>query len=182
MRFAQGKPLELIDGTRHRELCAELGVTELSVSVGSASDQFKADPSFVRLVSVVCSDPHENGELQAHVFTSGTLSIATGLAYSYPTGDILGPCGFSFSHIYVNEVAHTTSASSCLEISFRTHATELPTYRMVFEGRSEVVEPLHQAALSRMGPRSHSGDMVQRSGCMLLLLLPITVVVLWRLL
>ncbi len=151
LRFAHGKPLELIDGVRYRELCERFDVVTHDASFETTIDsRDQGDPTHVRLLLVGCSDPQEHKELQALVFTAGTLTITTGLDYKCPADNVHGYCGFSFSRIYIQEARHEMSLTSRLELLFRTHPTEPPTYTVVFEGRSEIVEPLYHAASERM--------------------------------
>src|SRR5437667_4511031 len=77
LHFAEGKPLELIDGVRYRELCEEFDVVAHGASLETTADEpSQADLTRVRLASIGCSDPQEHKELQSFLFTSGTLPIA----------------------------------------------------------------------------------------------------------
>jgi hypothetical protein len=177
LRFAQGKPLELIDGDQYRELCQRFGIIEYDDAIAGIESLPIEDPRQVRLLSVTCTDRHEAGDLQAHTFTTGILTIAQGLEYWYPSAESPTRGGFPFSHVYFREVAHEMSAAGRLDLTFRIHPTDSPVYTMAFEGRTEVTEPLHQAALARMrAPRPHSLG----SGCVVLLALPVTVALLWK--
>lgn len=86
LRFAQGKPLELIDGALYRELCERHGLTAYGTSVEPLPDGELLDPNStkVRIISIDCSDSDERKSMQHYVFAVGQFSIGNCLAFDAP--------------------------------------------------------------------------------------------------
>lgn len=92
-RFAQGKPLELIDGDLYRDLCEQHGLTAYGTSVESLPDVlFDPNTTKVRIKSIDCTDPAERRSMQEYVFAVGQFSIGNCFAVPEPHTDNLGRC------------------------------------------------------------------------------------------
>jgi hypothetical protein len=91
LRFAQGKPLELIDGDLYRDLCEQHGLTAYGTSVEPLPDVlFDPNSTKVRIKSIDCTDPDERKSMQDYVFAVGQLSIGNCFAVHEPGTDSFG--------------------------------------------------------------------------------------------
>ena len=91
LRFAQGKPLELIDGDLYRDLCEQHGLTAYGTSVEPLPDVlFDPNSTKVRITSIDCTDPNERKSMQDYVFAVGQLSIGNCFAFDEPGTDSFG--------------------------------------------------------------------------------------------
>lgn len=162
LRFAQGKPLELIDGTKYRELCEQHGLTAHTLGDQTALDELrKSNSQHVRITSVDCTDPDQHKNYQKYVFHVGTLSIGQYLKFSALDGS-----GFGLPIDTITDVESEQNASSRdhnfvpskLELKF-IHFNE--RYRFRFEGCMELIGCLRADALARS-----RGDVPARNGCL----------------
>jgi len=93
LRFAQGKPLELIDGDLYRDLCEQHGLIAYGTSVESLPDVlFDPNSTKVRIKSIDCTDPAARKSMQDYVFAVGQLSIGNCLRVHEPGTDRFGQC------------------------------------------------------------------------------------------
>ncbi len=174
MRFAQGKPLELIDGATYHALCEQYGIGPgVPPPLPAADDMFRPGTTTVRVTSVDCTDPQERADIRHYLYSVGALSIGSKLAYSAP-----GSGSFEFSDYRVQRVSSEESLTASLELTFVVEIIEPTTYKMTFEGRPEVIRPLYQAASANMA--RHSAAARSQVGCLVLLAFPFGVAFLAR--
>ena len=77
-RFAEGKPIELIDGEKYYQLCEEYGLAPFDndPTQGQATDELmEVGSNNVRILKFECTDPKEHREIQEFVFCVATLLI-----------------------------------------------------------------------------------------------------------
>ncbi|MCX6979762.1 MAG: restriction endonuclease [Verrucomicrobia bacterium] len=143
-RFAQGKPLELIDGTTYDSLCKQYGIVRDVPATSSATeDVFQPGTTSVRLISVDSIDPTTRAEFRHFVFSVGTLTIGSELEYVSPG---IGSFGFGYYRILQVSSSETAAAPTArFEVSFTDDFLNAPC-NMTFEGRPEVIRTLYSAA------------------------------------
>lgn len=183
LRFAQGKPLELIDGAQYRELCEQYGLAAYGLAVETALDELlQPDSPNVRITSLDCTDPDEHKAYQHYVFGVGRLSIGSSLTFDAP-----GVGSFKFHNYSLTTTSsHGTTFSieqsldaipATLELTFTTDGSRgTDTYCISFEGRSDLIEALYRAATPKMSAAASAS-----SGCLLMLALPLALSIAFKL-
>lgn len=164
LRFAQGKPLELIDGVQYHSLCEQYGISPgVPPPLPAANDVFQPGATTVRVTSVDCTDPKERAAFRKYLFSVGTLNIGNNLSYIAP-----GTGGFVYPSYRVERAHSETSLTGCLELTFVVEDIvpdpDPPTYHMTFEGRSELIRTLYQAASAQIRLRGEADH--SKSGCL----------------
>jgi hypothetical protein len=191
LRFAQGKPLELIDGALYRELCEQHGLTAYGTGVEAAPDElFQPDSPNVRIVSFDCTDPRERKSYQDWVFAVGALSIVGNtLAFRMPGGSF-----FKINDYHMLEVGnHYIPGSEKRGTLTLTFTSRGERYNITFEGRSGLIETLYYTFSPESRPKTRPSASPSASstpvsnGCAVMSLLPfalaallVTAVLLWR--
>jgi len=129
-RFAQGKPLELIDGQAYRDLCQAYGIegdTETGEEPGVEGSP-ELDPTSVRITAIECTDAEEERSLHDYVFTIGKFSIGSSISYA---ADQVG--SFALHGVRIVEVRANHSVS------------------FTGEGNEEILDPDLRQALGMTG-------------------------------
>lgn len=178
LRFAQGKPLELIDGAKYCSLCEQYGLSQSILSPPTAADDvFEPTATTVRLISLDCSDPKELGFKRHFLYSIGTLSIGSVLEYDSP-----GRGNFGFNYFRMQRVHSERSLTGRLELTFVDEFDDLApvTYQIAFEGRNEIIHELHRAATAQINRRALADR--PKSGCLVTLALIFGFAVLTRIL
>ncbi len=172
LRFAQGKPLELIDGTQYRELCAQYGVNIYSEI--PPDELLQPDSNYVRLIALDCDSAETRSEYQRYVFVVGTLCIGSSFAFKSPS---VGGFEFLQNRIlkvtYKAEDADSGRPLSQLHVSLSNGLYEPDVYQMVFEGRNALIVSLYNAASAWMDScASLSARRSTGAGCLFALAIP----------
>lgn len=176
LRFAQGKPLELIDGSTYHSLCEQYGISRsVRPLLPAVDDVFQSGATTVRLTSVDCSDPTELGYKRHFLNSVGTLTVGSTLAYDSP-----GRGNFGFDHYRLGRIYSNQYVTGRLELTLIDEFDQLApiTYQITFEGRNEVIHELHRAAVAQKIRRA-SGER-SKLGCLVMLALGAGVAVLAR--
>ena len=152
LRFAQGKPLELIDGALYRELWEQHGLTAYGTGVEAAPDGlFQPDSPNVRIISFDCTDPRERKSYQDWVFAVGAPSIVgSTLAFRMPGGSFFKINDY---HMLEDERAFSPGSDTrgTLTLTFTSRGDR---YKITFEGRSGLIETLCRTASHTAPPQT----------------------------
>ena len=152
LRFAQGKPLELIDGALYRELCEQHGLTAYGTGVEAASDElFQPDSPNVRIISFECTDPRERKSYQDWVFAVGALSVVGNtLAFRMPGGSFFRINDYQMLEVG-NHYIPGSNERGTLTLTFTSRGDR---YIITFEGRSGLIETLYYTFSPESRPKT----------------------------
>jgi hypothetical protein len=154
LRFAQGKPLELIDGDLYRDLCEQHGLTAYGTSVESLPDVlFDPNSTKVRIKSIDCTDPAARKSMQDYVFAVGQLSIGNCLRVHEPGTDSFGQCPVA------ERLAFYADAGPAFELRIHKMEEVGTTYDLIATSR-----PGGYEALNREVRESRERDGVSTEG------------------
>lgn len=166
-RFAQGKPIELIDGTAFHALCDQYGLSIHCEAPLADDEVFHAGSKMVRITSINCTDTEERTRFQHYVFTTGTLIIDTEINYRSP-----GAGSFGFNYFRITRTHSVEDGvAAFLELTivddFTDNYRNKRTFVIKFEGQPETIGSLKTSAKALLGKQvSPNGS---KSGCFTLL-------------
>lgn len=180
-RFAQGKPLELIDGDQYRELCKKYDLAPFGAVTEHESfgELLQVDSANVRIVSINCSDPKERTEYQEFVFAVGSLSIGSHLVFNSP-----GIGNFDFGDFEIEKIDQIQNFGNGLldrfSLKFKnsiSQAFDANIFDIQFEGQAELINELYKTATARMSAQQKPFNIGSKpttpSGCLVSIALPI---------
>jgi len=154
LRFAQGKPLELIDGDLYRDLCEQHGLTAYGTSVEPSLDElFDPNSTKVRITSIDCTDPAGRKSMQDYVFAVGQLSIGNCLRVHEPGTDSFGQCPVA------ERLAFNADTGSAFELRIHKMEEVGTTYDLIATSK-----PGGYQALNREFRESRERDGVSTEG------------------
>ncbi len=175
LRFAQGKPLELIDGEKYCQLCDQYGIPafgqqDVETDTSLSDELLKPGSNKVRIKAIDCTDAKQRKELQEYVFCIGTLKIGNEIILSN------GRTVTTFYEYQVKECernAHFGNGLDELKITFEHPIYNPETFSLTVEGQPEVIEQIHRGVRFGSPPGKSS---TAQSGCLVLFLLQIAFV------
>jgi hypothetical protein len=152
LRFAQGKPLELIDGALYRELCEQHGLPAYGTGVEAAPDELlQPDSPNVRIISFDCTDPRERKSYQDWVFAVGALSlVGNTLAFRMPGGSFFRIDDYQMLEVGNHYIPGSNERGS-LTLTFTSRGDR---YIITFEGRSGLIETLYYTFSPESRPKT----------------------------
>jgi len=145
-RFADGKPLELIDGEQFVALCVEHDLTPNRNNPNDTEHVFLSPQSNnVRITSIDSSDRNEAREFQEYVFQYGQLVLNDGLSFVSAHGS------FNFSACRVIQVESTLSVgiepvASTISLTFYSPPKSENKFVVCVEGYYDLIASLKVAA------------------------------------